>query len=401
MFGVSKMNVLFLYISLPHLSENGVFVDLIKEFSLQGHNVKVVTPVRGNLTAGLNKEAGIDVLRFRTDPLTNNTSNIQKGIAYLKLIYQFPKAIFKHFWKERFDLIIGHSLPAEIGVIVKILKLKYHSLYYLMLCEYVWQDSVSLGYFSEKSIICKYYKWLEKLTIKSADVIGSPSQGNINFTLKLYPFAEKKKIHILHYSKTPISLENLNSNIRSTYNLTNKFVVIYGGNMSVAQKIENVISLAESCINYSDIVFILIGKGQEVEKSKKEVERRGLKNIVFLDYMPKDEYIALLSICDVGLVSLNEKLAVPNIPSKTLEYFNLSIPIVASIDFITDYGLYLEKAGAGLWSYAGDNDSFKENLLRLYSSPDLKKKMGTNGYKFYVEYMTPLRAYQTIINNLN
>jgi glycosyltransferase involved in cell wall biosynthesis len=395
------MNILFIYISLPHLSENGVFVDLIKEFAHQGHSVKVATPARVNLPAGINKEAGIDVLRFNTDQLTNNSSNIQKGIAYLKLIYQFPKAIFRHFWKEKFDLIIGHSLPAEVGIIVKILKLRYQSLYYLMLCEYVWQDSVSLGYFSERNLICKYYKWLEKLTILSANFIGSPSQGNINFTLKFYPFAKNKNIHILHYSREPISLDFSNTDLRSKYNLTGKFVAIYGGNMSIAQKIENVISLAESCINYSDIVFILIGKGQEVEKSKKEVERRGLKNIVFLDFMPKDEYIALLSICDVGLVSLNEKLAVPNIPSKTLEYFNLSIPIVASIDYITDYGLYLEKAGAGFWSYAGDNDSFKENLLRLYSSPDLKKKMGKNGYKFYVEYMTPLRAYQTIINNLN
>ncbi|NLN48480.1 MAG: glycosyltransferase family 4 protein [Clostridiales bacterium] len=395
------MNILFLYISLPHLSQNGVFVDLIKEFDKQGHNVKVVTPARKGDSVGLSKEAGIDVIRFKTDQLTNNTSNIQKGIAYIKLIYQFPKAVFDFFRKVKFDLIIAISIPTEMGLIIKRLKKYYNAKAYLMLCEYIWQDSVSLGFFKEKSIICRYYKWLEAFMIRTVDFIGSPSQGNINFTLHYYPWAVEKNIHILHYSKFPVQIKLAYNTIRQKYNLNNNFVAIYGGNMSIAQKAENIINLAEACQEYKDIIFLLLGRGQEVDFCKNEAKIRGVTNIIFIDFLPREEYYELLSVCDVGLISLNEKLAIPNIPSKTLDYFNLGVPVVASIDRVTDYGQYLEQAEAGLWSYAGDITSFKENLLKLYNSPELRKRMSEKGMEFYNKYMIPAYGYQTIIEHIS
>ncbi len=393
-------NILFLYISLPHLSQNGVFVDLIKEFDKQGHNVKVVTPARKGDSVGLSKEAGIDVVRFMTGRLTNNKSNIQKGIAYIKLIFQFPKAVRRHFTDEKFDLIIAHSLPPEIGIIVGKLKRKYKAKFYLMLCEYIWQDSVSLGFFSEKSLICRYYRYLEKKMVCIADFIGSPSQGNIDFTLKYYTFVKKKNIRILHYTSAPLSIEPAVADLKEKYGVQDKFVAIYGGNMSVAQKIDNVIDLAQACIDYEDICFLLLGRGQDVVRSKKEANQRGLTNIYFIDFLPQKEYFQLLSVCDVGIISLNEKLATPNIPSKTLDFFNMALPILASIDKNTDYGNYLDIAEAGLWSFAGDTDSFKENLLKLYNSPELRKKMGENGHKFYNNYMMPIHGYNTIINQV-
>ncbi len=394
------MNILFLYISLPHLSKSTVFTDIIREFDRQGHSVKVVTPLEGNGTPGISKEAGIDVVRFKTDQLTNNKSNIQKGIAYLKLIYQFPRAVRKYFKNEKFDLIIAHSLPPEIGLIAKILKRRYKARFYLMLCEYIWQDSVALGYFSEKSLICKYYKWMERNTIRTADYIGSPSQGNIDFVLNFYPRAKEKNIHILHYSKFPLELPASDIDVRAKYGLKDKFVAIYGGNMSIAQKIENVVNVAEATRDYQDIVFVLLGRGQEIESVKKEVERRKLSNVTFIDFLPKEDYLQLLANCDVGLVSLNEKLAIPNIPSKIVSLLNLSIPVIASIDRVTDLGKYLEDAGAGLWSYAGDTRKFKENIVKLYENPELRKQMGENALKFYMENMVSEKGYQTIMNQV-
>lgn len=395
------MNILFLYISLPHLSQSSVFVDLIKEFHNQGHRVKVTTPAKNKETAGLSKEAGIDIVRFKTDQLTNNKSNLQKGLAYIKLLYQFPKAVKDYYANEKFDLIITHSLPPEIGIIVGRIKKRYKAKFYLMLCEYIWQDSVSLGFFSEKSLICRYYKYLEKKMIHFADFIGSPSQGNIDFTFRYYPFAKEKNIRILHYTKAPILIEPTREDLKEKYGIQGNFVAVYGGNMSIAQKIENVIQLAQACIDYKEICFLLLGRGQDVERSKNMAKQKKLTNIVFVDFLPQNEYFQLLSICDVGIISLNEKLAIPNIPSKTLDFFNLALPIVASIDKNTDYGNYLDTAEAGLWSYAGDTDSFKENLLKLYYSPVLRRKMGHNGLKFYKNNMMPIHGYNTIIKQVN
>lgn len=396
------MNILFLFISLPPLEETGVFSDLIKEFARNGHNVKVATPLKnGQLGEGVRMESGVEVLRFKTDQLVGNKSMIKKGLAYLKLIYQYPRAIKKYFGKEKIDVIIGHSLPPELGLIIPTLKRHFNAKFYLMLCEFIWQDAVALGMFSKNSPICWYYKWLERRLIKSADFIGCPSQGNIDFALRYHPWAKVKDIHILYYCQNPVVIQNTEQiDFRKQYNLNNKFVAIYGGSVNIAQSIENVINLADSCKDYSDIVFIIIGRGSHMETIRQEIENRDISNVLLMDYMPKDRYNVLLSQCDVGIVSLNAKLMMPNIPSKTLGLFNLSKPILAAIDYSTDYGKLLEQSGGGLWSYSGDTEAFKHNLLTLYNDKTLLKQMGQKGKEFYDCHFTPNESYKTIMNHI-
>ena len=54
--------------------------------------------------------------------------------------------------------------------------------------------------------------------------------------------------------------------MREKYNLEQKFVVIYGGNMGIPQGLEAVIKLAETKQKYSDVVFLFVGKGTEKKK---------------------------------------------------------------------------------------------------------------------------------------
>lgn len=394
------MNILFLYISLGDLSQPNIFSDLIKEFARQGHNVIVATPAKPGMNIGLCVESGIKVLRIQTDQLTANKSNIKKALGYIKLIWQYPRAIKKYLGTQHFDYIIGHSLPPELGIIIPRLKRMFNAKFYLQLCEFIWQDSVALGYFKESSFVCKYYKWLEARLIRSADHIGCPSQRNIDFALNFHPWAASKEIHILNYCLYPIDETRLSTDFRRRYNLEGKFIVIYGGSINVAQKIEYVIDLAESCIDYEDVVFCIIGRGSRFDEIKADAVHRRLNNILFLDFMPQLEYMSLLATCDVGVVSLNEKLQMPNIPSKTITLFNLRKPILASIDHSTDYGSLLEKINAGKWSYAGDIDAFKNNLLSLYYDPELCSRMGENGHQYYIKYMLPEKTYNVIMEHI-
>lgn len=397
------MNILFLFISLPNLEETGVFTDLIKEFVRNGHNVKVATPSHGKYNTDTIKiEAGVEILRFKTDKLIGNKSMIKKGLGYLKLLYQYPIAIIKHFKKEKIDIIIGHSLPPELGLIIPVLKRYFHAKFYLMLCEFIWQDAVSLGMLSKYNPICWYYRWLEHRLIKKAEYIGCPSQGNIDFAIRYHPWAKSKKMHILRYCQDPIVLSNYGQiDFRAKYNWEDKFIAVYGGSVNIAQSIDNVVNLAECCKEYTDILFIIIGRGSHFDKIKQDAKERQIYNIVFMDFLPKKDYDSLLSQCDVGIVSLNAKLMMPNIPSKTIGLFNLSKPILAAIDYSTDYGKLLDESGGGLWSYSGDTESFKRNLLKLYTDRVLLKKMGDNGHKFYKNNFTPNQSYQTIMSHIN
>ena len=350
---------------------------------------------------GLGEEAGIRALRFKTNQLTANKSNIKKGLAYLKLIWQYPHNIRKYLGKEHFDYIIGHSLPPELGIIIPRLKRLFKAQFYLQLCEFLWQDSVALGFYKESSLICKYYKWQEAQLLKSADHIGCPSQRNIEFALSFHPWAVNKEIHVVNYCLYPVDVTAFTSDFRAMHGLEDKFIAIYGGSVNLAQKIDNVINLAESLQGIEDIVICIVGRGSKIEAIKHNAKVRGITNVLFLDFMPKEEYMSLLYSCDVGLVSLNEKLQMPNIPSKTLTLFNMHKPIIASIDHSTDYGKLLESINAGKWNYAGDTETFKNNLLALYNDRDLCKQMGENGYEYYINNMVPEKSYEVIMNHIN
>ena len=107
-----------------------------------------------------------------------------------------------------------------------------------------------------------------------------------------------------------------------------------------------------------------------------------------------------MKICDIGLVNLSEKFTIPNIPSRTLSYWEAKIPVLAAIDPNTDFGEILAMTESGLSSITGDLDSYISNFERLYADKKLRAKMGENGYRFLRENCSVSRAYSIINEKL-
>lgn len=397
------MNILFLTIGLPDLNKSSsMYGDLVKEFKRQKYNIFVVAPILEsdtNKKTHLSIEDGVNVLRVKTKKIFG-VSNIKKGLAFQFLVINYILAIRKHWSKVNFNFAYSHTPPPELAILVSYIKKQYKCPFYLILRDFTWQDAVGFGYFKRNSLICRYYYYLDKLLYNKSDSIGCMSQGNIDFVLKHYPYVNNDKLHILHNFQTEVKYDIQDCSIKSEFNVDDKFVVVYGGNTSIAQKIDHLLNLAESCLDFKDIVFLLLGKGSYFHRIQQEAKERKLSNIVFHNLVPRDKYLKLLKSCDVGLIVLNEELSSPNIPSKSMSYFNASLPILASIDYVTDYGVFLDNINAGLWSYSGDNDKLKENLLALYTNKEERIKKGTSGYNFYINNMLPIHAYSIIMSHI-
>lgn len=395
------MKVLFLMFVFPDMDKGfNMYTALVEAFYKKKHDVYVIAPGPDIGKTGIRIEKNIEILRVKTLPL-KNVPNYLKGISNLFLPWQYNKAIKKHYPDIRFDLVITPTPPITLVNLAAKMKSKQGSKIYLMLRDIFPQNAVDLGIMQRGSIIYNYFRRKEKKLYAIADHIGCMSAGNIEYIVKHNPGIDKKKLHILH------NLQILNESypvkdveIKKKYNLENKFVVVFGGNMGKSQQLENVISLAKKCEQYTDVVFLLLGDGLQKLRIEKEINDNGIKNIIITSTIPKPDYQKLISVCDIGLISLHQDFTIPNIPSKTLDYFNLGIPVLASIDKATDYGAYLDEANAGIWSYAGDHDSLKNNFDKLYFNPDLRTELGKNGRLFFEKHLTPDIAYRTIINHL-
>lgn len=395
------MNILFLFVSLPNLSNhNALYSSLIHEFKKNGHKILVSSRGSEDLKeSSVVEEEGIRVLRVKSKPFVGISNPVKKALAYQEYTYKQLRLIKKYFGSESIDLVISHSLPPEIAWTISGIKKHFKCKFLLIQSDFIWQDAVAYGMIKKNGVIAHYYQFWEKRMFELADYIACPSKGNIDFIKNLYVWTKDKNIFVLPWWQGPLNFES-NINIKEELGLSNKFVVIYGGSIGKPQRLEHLIDLAISCRDFDDIVFLILGKGAYLDNIKNYAKNNRAKNILFQSFLPQPQYLSLLATCDVGVIILNELNATPNIPSKTMSYLSLKVPILAAIDRVTDYGNLLEENEMGLWSYSGDIESFRNNLLKYYKSKDLCNAVRNNGYKYYIEQMLPEKAYNKIIEEI-
>ena len=269
--------------------------------------------------------------------------------------------------------------------------------FYLLQTDFTWQDAVAFGYFGKNSPVCWYYRIWENRMFKLADYIGCPTEGNIDYILKYYPNIDKKKFQLVPFWQKAIKIKGVSEAKASDEQLKNKFVVVYGGSIGAAQRIEHILELANETKDNSDIVYLILGRGTYLPVLKEMAKEQQLFNVVFKEFLPREEYMQLLASCDVGMIILNEKMATPNFPSKSLAYFNMKVPVLAALDYSTDFGILLENKGIGLWAYSDKPKELKKKLLMYYENRQLLLETKENAYNYYMDNLQPEHAYNTII----
>lgn len=391
------MRVLFLFLSYPDMTKSfNMFTTLVEEFIKNGHETYVLAPGTGTTRISYEKE--VNVLRVKTLPL-KGTPNYIRGFANFLLPHQFEASLNRFFKDVRFDLIISATPPVTFVDLITKLKKKHGAKFYLILRDIFPQSALDLGIMRSRGIAYMYFRNKERKLYKSADFIGCMSEGNVHYLLEHNPHLERSKLHVLKNFQVLNSLKAFDrEKLKKEYGFEGKFIAVFGGNMGKPQQLENVIELAKSCVKYSDVIFLLLGEGQQMQQICQLVKSQNIGNILIRDTIPKQDYQNLVRICDIGLISLHKDFTIPNIPSKTLDYFNLGIPVLASIDKSTDYGRMLDEAEAGLWSIACDHANLLENFDRLYQDPLLRSQMGKNGRRYFEKNLTPEIAYKTILS---
>lgn len=401
------MNILFVFSRHSESKDDSTLTrELSDEFSRNGNDITVVTILEKKFKRETEYkiENGYEVLRVKTGNYFNVGNKIEKGITTLTMIPRLKRGILKYLGDKKYDLIITHTPFLSDAALINPLKKYFKCPAHLILWDIFPQNAKDIGII-KNNIIFNFFKQKEKKMFLAYDQIWCMSKGNIKYLQKKYEYLDKDKIKLLrNWAYLKLKLEINKEEIRKKYGYSEEdFLVIFGGNMGKPQKLENILSLAEKCLELSDVKFIFVGNGSEKERLKKITKDKNLKNIEFIDQLPREDYEKFTSACDIGLVSLDERFTVPNFPSKTTDYFKLSLPILASLDRCSaeDYGKFLEKeVQGGIYAEAGNTEGLYKKFLILYKNEDLRKQLGSNGRKYYEEYLGVDKAYRTIMDVL-
>lgn len=387
------MNILFFSI----VPQSDLYMSLADEFAKNGHFVTFVSPTEKDTHyEDLN---GHRILYFHAGKMLN-VGIIRKGINNLLFPTYCLKAVKKYICVSDFHLMLMSTPPLGYLSSIRFLKEKNPKLkFYLILRDIHPEGSTHI--LKKVPGMYGYFRRMAAELYQLSDVIGCMSPFNVKLIQDSYMTETKEKVQLLPNWGRASEYHEPSVDVKKAYGLENKFMIIYGGNMGKPQNLTLFLKLAKEKQYLKDVLFFFIGNGTEKEKLREIVKNDRIANVRIEDSIPINEYNEVLRCASLGIVTLHPLSFFANCPSKTITYWQYKIPILASLDGLTDHGTYfIDRSKSGLWSLATDFNALSANFDKLYHNENVRKEMGENGYRFFMENYTVDKTYNSIINSI-
>lgn len=349
--------------------------DLGAFLAREGHYVSVVTPSeKAPRAPQISLEEGVHVLRVRTGNLKKISRPI-RGMRESRLSATIWRNAKKYFLSNSFELIIFYSPTIFFGALVRRLKQLWSCPAYLVLRDIFPKWAVEAGVLRRDGVLHRYFRRKELLQYSAANWIGVEAPGNLAYFQN--DLENRYPAEVL-FSWMELAPPERTTSYRTKMNLQDKVVFFYGGNIGVAQDMDNIVRLAMSLRDHADLFFLLVGEGSEVRRLQAEIVNRKLENMRILPPVPQHEYLQMLAEFDIGLVSLDRRLSTHNLPGKIFGYMNNGLPILASVNPGNYLAPLLRESDAGIACENGDDECLRQGALRLAADSALRLRMGQN-----------------------
>lgn len=362
---------------LPHSKSSATQMhDLAVEFHRRKHDVMILTPSNSISTdMEVTVEEGSRVIRIKTRKI-KGASKVFRALEETRLSNLVWRRAKQFLLRNPADLIVFYSPTIFWGALVERLKSVWGCPAYLILRDIFPAWAVDAGLL-RKGLIYHFFRRKEIQQYKAANRIAVQSPANLHYFARGFA-SQRFPVEVL-YNWMSLRVEDLPpTNYRRQLGLQGKIVFFYGGNLGVAQDVDNILRLAGRLAGQDHIRFLLVGEGSEVPRLMISLAENGLQNVQVLRAVSHREYLAMLSEFDVGLLSLDRRLKTHNVPGKLLGYMYWYKPTLASINPGNDLFEILEKNQAGLCVSNGDDESLCTAALRLANDPELRERMGQN-----------------------
>ncbi|EMY69606.1 glycosyltransferase, group 1 family protein [Leptospira vanthielii serovar Holland str. Waz Holland = ATCC 700522] len=351
--------------------------ELALEFLHSGHMVTVVTPDPDQEESYTLKDLDrISVLRFRSGRIKNVPKPIRL-INEILLSFRATSALSHWLQTNPHDLIVFYSPTIFWSGLVCYLKRIWKSPSYLILRDFFPQWVIDNGIIGKHSVLAYLFRFFERKLYQSADAIGIQSPANLKWFTKTFP--KISNTQLLYNWASPLDdfSKDHPVNIREKYNLGDKIIFFYGGNIGHAQDMKNLLVLAERMLSFPKVQFLFLGAGDEFELVQDTIANKTLTNCLLLGSVSQDIFSSILHQIDVGLFTLHPDHKTHNFPGKILGYMQSGIPILGAVNQGNDLKNVIEEGNAGLVSLAGDHDTLYKNAVSMLDLQN-RRKMGTN-----------------------
>jgi glycosyltransferase involved in cell wall biosynthesis len=177
--------------------------------------------------------------------------------------------------------------------------------------------------------------------------------------------------------------------LRREWNLADKFVLGYSGNLGRAHEFETVLAAAERLRNEPRVAFLMIGGGKRFAELAAAVKARGVAgSFRFLPYQARTLLSYSLGSADAHWVSLDPRLEGLIVPSKFYGVAAAGKPVVVIGARNGELAQLVQRHDCGIAIAPGDSDALTATLRRLSDAPQQVSEMGMRARRMLDAHFT-------------
>jgi len=369
-------------------------IDILNNFISEGAEIELVTGVVEPNYAPLDPRIKVKFFN-RYD----NTSTFKRMFTWsLFTFYSFFYILFRSRKKE----LILITTPPFIVFLGLFFKKVRNQNYHLIIWDLYPDVLVNFGVLKKSSFVLRSWERLNRTCFSNASTLFTLGK---HLSDAIQKYTTNKPIIIPNwvnadFVKPLIRDENT---FAKQYNLNDKLVVMYSGNLGLTHDIESIVYTANLLKFNSSIQFVIIGDGAKKAKIEAYIKSEELTNVLLLPYQSKEVLPFSLTAADIGVVTLSQGAETISVPSKTYYTLAAGSAIVAIAAEASELGVLVNRYNCGRVFENSPPEKIAEFILYLSENKVeldlLKRNARSASFDF-----TPKNAklyYDYICNKLN
>ena len=313
---------------------NFLTVDIVNSFAEKYDDITLITGNVHTQGTDLNPEVKIDKL------VKYSEKNFRsKAFSWTIATFQFFfKVLFKYSEHEIFFV----SIPPMSYLCMLLLRNRFS-----ILIWDVYPDTLKVYCIRKKNPLFIFWAWANKKVFAKATHIFTIGEKMADLLSK---YIDRDKIKIIHLWTTFenfVPVKKSENYFVKKHKMEDKYIVQYSGNIGLIHNVEVMVDIAMLLKNNDNILFLIIGKGDKVNKIKNRIKENDLQNCLVLPFQPDAVFPYSLSAADLGVVILNSKTSKGSIPNKAYNLMTAGKPILYIASSDSELHTYAEKYDNG------------------------------------------------------
>jgi colanic acid biosynthesis glycosyl transferase WcaI len=275
---------------------------------------------------------------------------------------------------------------------------------FVFLCEDIFPEVASLLDDFHNATVNRTLDRINKHLVREADAIVALGD-RMKRRLVEEKGASADRVHVIHNWADCRAIEpgTKDNAFSQAHGLHDKFVVMHSGNVGLSQNLDLLIEAAARLQSRERLVIAIVGDGARRGPLQDMAAQRGLTNVRFFPYQPKELLHESFASADAFVVSLKPGLEGYIVPSKLYGILAAGRPFVAAVDPTCEVASIATADGCGIVAPPGDLDALVGAMAALYDDPTRARGMGENARRASWRYdrRAAVRAYHDLFVRLS